>query len=196
MSKYIRWGTAQVNKVNLDKWLRKKLMKLVVQSNYTIDITYGARQILQERKREYSSATWKLIVTSGDKELLQIFINDLPEKLLEQVAYSDQHEVLNYLPFKQIEPLIPILLKHKKGLGGSLKRIIIKEAAPNFEEYIKYNFLHEVIMNHEKCPVELFYKLLQRNLKLALNYNIGDKLDSFIAKGSIKVSLNKTEYKL
>ena len=190
------WTLMHLKKKDLDKWLRKKLMKMAVTKARTVEISYGGRKLLRERKKEITEPTMKLMIAAGQRELVELFLNEMPEELLYTLANSDSYTELHNLRDKQkFAALIPSLLK-RADLQDSydLPNMILKiTGLPGAcEKYKDEPQLQIAIAGQDQCPFSTFMYLFKKHRKEWLGNGSGhgtihDKLLKYIKQGKLDI---------
>jgi len=192
------WGNNYVNRKNLDKSLKRKLLKLVVSTSAPdVDLTLGAMHLIKERKSELSFETLKLIVASKIKRLVSCVVDILPDELLSAVIETFDRIDYNIIPNTKIKQFIPLLIKYSYKLDSYLKEEMLRQEHSLFyklkdNEYFMWNILH-----HENCPKEILLELVNSHPKLLnITYGAYSNISKLLQEGKIKiVSVEKGERK-
>ncbi len=145
---YIQWTKKFVDKVKLNQYLSKHLLKFSVQGNIALDLSDGAKEVIRKRKNELMPNTLRLIVMSGQEQLLELVMDRLNIQLIEEYIKAD-------LPLKNLLQFCPAVDNRTK-----------KPAEQDPEMRIKYEHIAKFVNENPERLTDQDKDLVDRLLVL------------------------------
>jgi hypothetical protein len=164
---HIYWQKKDLDKKDLDAFLRKNLLKISLLTDKSIEITDGAREVLLARKNELSYQCLRLIAMSRLEDLIRYVIDVMPRDLKVVVVQEPvMVNAVNYLKREDLKDLLPELRQVLPKLETYPHQRLIENLLCIDPECWNLGRMHKetshVIVRRNDCPHSLMLEIINR----------------------------------